>query len=54
MILEKYGDSLPETSDPLRSSGVSGGTVKEVQATATIEVKTGQRRTAASELEPTA
>jgi putative transposase len=54
MILEKYGDSLPETSDPLRSSDVSGSIVKDVKATATTEVKTGQRRTAASELEPTA
>ena len=54
MILEKHGDSLPETSDPLRSSDVSGGIVKEVKATATIEVKTGQRRAAASELESTA
>ena len=54
MILEKYGDSLPETSDPLRSADVSGSIVKDVKATATTEVKTGQRRAAASELEPTA
>ena len=54
MILEKYGDSVPETSDPLRSSGVSGSIVKDVKATATREVKTGQRRAAASEMEPTA
>jgi len=54
MILEKYGDSLPETSDPLRSSDVSGSIVKVVKATATREVKTGQRRAAASEMEPTA
>ena len=54
MILEKYGDSLPETSDPLSSSDVSGGMMKDVKATATTEVKTGQRRAAASELEPTA
>ena len=54
MILEKYGDSLPETSDPLRSSDVSCSTVRDVKATATTEVKTGQRRAAASELEPTA
>ena len=54
MILEKYGDSLPETSDPLRSSDVSGSIVKDVKATATREVKTGQRRAAASEMEPTA
>jgi putative transposase len=54
MILEKYGDSMPETSDPLRSSDVSGSIVKDVKATATTEVKTGQRRAAASELEPTA
>ena len=54
MILEKYGDSLPETSDPLRSSDVSGSTVKDVKANPTTELKTGQRRAAASELEPTA
>ena len=54
MILEKYGDSLPETSDPLRSSDVSGSIVKDVKATATREVKTGQRRAAASEMEPAA
>ena len=54
MILEKYGDSLPETSEERSGSDVSGSIVKEVKATATIEVKTGQRRTAASELEPTA
>ena len=54
MILEKYGDSLPETSDPLRSSDVSGSIVKDLKATATLEVKTGQRRAAASEMEPTA
>ncbi len=44
MILEKHGDSLPETSDPLRSSDVSGSMMKDVKATATTEVKTGQRR----------
>jgi hypothetical protein len=54
MILEKYGDSLPETSDPLRSSDVSSSIVKNVKTTATTEVKTGQRRAAASELEPIA
>jgi hypothetical protein len=54
MILEKYGDSMPETSDPLRSSDVSGSIVKDVKATATREVKTGQRRAAASEMEPAA
>ena len=54
MILEKYGDSLPETSDPLRSSDVSGSIVKDVKATATTELKTGQRRAAASEMEPAA
>ena len=54
MILEKYGDSLPETSDPLRSSDVSGSIVKDNKATTTTEVKAGQRRAAASELEPTA
>ena len=54
MILEKYGDSLPETSDPLRSSDVSGSMMKNEKATAKTEVKKGQRRAAASELEPTA
>ena len=54
MILEKYGDSLPESSDPLRSSDDSGSIVKDVKATATTELKTGQRRAAASEMEPTA
>ena len=56
IILEKYGDSLPETSDPLRSSGVSGSTIRNNKATATtkVKVKTGQRRAAAGELEPTA
>lgn len=43
MILEKYGDSLPETFDPLRSADVSGSIVKDVKGTATTEVNTGQR-----------
>ncbi len=54
MILEKYGDSLPETSEERSGSDVSGSIVKDNKATATIEVKTGQRRAAASELEPVA
>jgi hypothetical protein len=54
MILEKYGDSLPETSDPLRSSGVSGIIVKDVKAIETTEVKTGQLRAAVSEPDPIA
>ncbi len=54
IILEKYGDSVPETSDPLRSSDVSGTIVKEEKATAITDLKTGQRRPAASEMEPTA
>ena len=54
MILEKYGDSLSETSDPLRSTDVYGSIVKDVKATATTEAKTVQRRAAANELEPTA
>jgi hypothetical protein len=53
MILDKYGDSLPETSDPLRSSDVSGCILKDVKATATTEAKTGQRRATVIELEPT-
>lgn len=51
MILEKYGDSLPETSNPLRSKYVSGSIVRDEKATATTEVKTGQRRATAIELE---
>lgn len=35
-------------------SKLTGSIVKDVKATATTEVKTGQRRVAASELEPTA
>jgi len=54
IILEKYGDSLPETSDPLSASDIFGIIVKDVKATATTEVKTGQRRAAASALEPIA
>jgi putative transposase len=54
IILEKYGDSLPEMSDPLRSSDVSGRTIRNNKVTAPKKVKTGQRRAAASELEPTA
>jgi hypothetical protein len=53
MILEKYGDSLPEASDPLSPSDVSCSVVKDLKATASTEVKTVQRRAAASELEPT-
>ena len=31
MILEKCGDSIPETSDPLHPSDVSGSIVKDVK-----------------------
>ena len=54
MILEKYGDSLPKKSEPLRSLDVSGSIVKNVKATTTTEVKTEQRRAAANEREPKA
>ena len=50
MILEKYGDSMPDTYDPLPSSDVSDSIVKDGKATATKEVKTAQRRAVASEL----
>jgi putative transposase len=54
MILEKYGDSVPETTDPLRSSDVSGTVEKTVKPTALACIKTGQRRPAASEIGSTA
>ena len=52
-MLEKYGNSLPVASDPLRSLGVSGGIV-DAKATTATKVKPGQRRAAASGMQPTA
>ncbi len=44
MILEKYGDSLPEKSDPLSYTDVYGGIERNEKTYATTEVKkTGQR-----------
>jgi len=42
IILEKYGTSLPEKSDPLRSSDIFGITMIDVKTIETTEEKRGR------------